>query len=127
MPNLVYSEHNDITRGILGDNAIDDAIAYSQDVVGKECIGCACLKPFSMFQQDSSCRDGRRDLCDECATSPRLSTEEHVCRLREMTYSSEAIKRQRWEHQEDYRNDIARVGKPMWTSDLMNKLKRSEE
>ncbi len=116
--------YEDVVREIIGDNAIDRAMVEAQEVLAKECVGCLRIRPNSMFQKDSSCRDGRRDLCDECATSPRLSTEEHVCRLREMTYGSEAVKRQRWQHQEDYRNDLARVGHPMWTHDLMNKLKQ---
>lgn len=88
----------------------------------KDCIGCARALPINCFQRDSSYRDGHRDLCDQCASSPRMSTVEHTERLREMNANSEAIKRQRWAEQETWKNDIARRGRPMTHSDFLLKL-----
>lgn len=105
-------------------NAIDEEAGLSNDVLGKECIGCQRLLIYSFFERDSSYRDGRKDLCVSCASSPRLSTMEHICRLRELNASSHAIKRQRWQHQEDYRNDEARVGRLLHHSDFLYKLKK---
>lgn len=115
--------HDNITAQIIGENAIDSKVAYSPEVVGKECIGCHKALPFIWFKPDSSYRDGRRDLCSVCESAPRLSTEEHTHRLREMNYNSEAVKRQRWEDQDEFRNDDARQGSSMLHSDLLAKLR----
>lgn len=75
----------------------------------KQCLTCRSVLPFSAFRRDSSYREGVRDQCAECEHSPRLSTSEHVTRLRELNYYSQAVKRQRWTNQEDYENEAARL------------------
>lgn len=112
----------DPTREIIGENAIERALVESPDLLGKECIGCLRVLPFNHFQRDASCRDGRRDLCDRCASVPRLSVAEHTARLREMTNNSEAVKRQRLPNQEEYKNDLARIGRLMHHTDLIHVL-----
>jgi|SRR5581483_554704 len=116
--------YEDVVRNIIGGNAIDRAMVESPDTLGKECIGCYRIFPYQMFKPDSSYRDGRRDLCELCANSPRLSTEEHTHRLREMTFNSEAVKRQRWDHQDELRDDAARRGREMWHTDFLSAVQK---
>src|SRR5579859_4604656 len=111
--------HDHLTQQILGPNAIDHAVAYSTEVVGKECVGCMRALPYSQFDRDASYRDGRKDLCTNCASSPRLSTDEHTARLRETNFNSEFVRRQRWAHQDDYRGAAARIGRAMRHSDFL--------
>src|SRR6185437_10512202 len=47
-----------------------------------------------------------------------------VYRLREMNANSEAIKRQRRNHQDDYADDQARVGRTLHHSDVFSRLKK---
>lgn len=114
----------DPVKEIIGENAIERAIVDSPDLLGKECIGCLRVLPFNRFQRDASCRDGCRDLCDYCASVPRLSIDEHTSRLREMTNNSEAVKAQRMARQEEYKNDAARIGRMMHHSDLVTVLRQ---
>jgi hypothetical protein len=51
-----------------------------------------------------------------------LSTDEQVSRLKEQNYNSEAVKKQRFDHQEEYQNDAARRGRRMTHSDFLLKL-----
>jgi len=53
-----------------------------------------------------------------------MSTAEHTSRLREKNLNSEAIKRQKWEDQDELHNDAARVGRPMRHSDLLSVVTR---
>lgn len=105
-------------------NSIDREVVESSDLLGKECCCCVRILGYKFFQKDSSYRDGRKDQCTECASSPRLSTSEHTARLKELNYSSHATKRQRWANQEDYENDVARIGTPLHHSDLLRKLRK---
>lgn len=98
-------------------NVIDDAVVNSPELLGKECCGCMRILAYNFFQRDSTFRDGRADLCDLCANAPRLSTSEHLCDQREKNYN--AVAAQRWQHQEDYRNDSARIGRRMQCSDFV--------
>ena len=114
----------DPVREIIGGNAIDRALVESPELLGKECIGCLCVLPYSQFRRDSSYRDGHRDLCEGCANSPRLSTAEHTARLRERNDRSEGVMRQRLPNQEDYKNDAARLGRPLFHSDFIRVIEK---
>lgn len=107
-------------------NAIDDKIAYSQDVLGKECCTCLRVLGYAFFLKDSSYRDGYRDQCDSCRTSPRLSTAEHTARLREINFSSKALERQRWgKNQLDWMvPDAVRNGTMKHHSDLIHGIRK---
>lgn len=112
----------DVVRDIIGGNAIERTLVESPDLLGKECIGCYRVLPFNNYRRDSSCRDGHRALCESCANSPRLSTAEHVARQRELNQQSEGVKRQQFQNQEEYRNDAARIGRPLHHSDFLTVL-----
>lgn len=88
----------------------------------KECITCSRIKPFGEFKRDSSYREGVRDQCLVCESAPRLSTQEHTIRQKEMNYR--AANAQRWDNQEDYENDAARVGMPMHHSELLRRIRK---
>lgn len=107
-------------------NQIDPAIAYSHDLLGKEC--CTCLKvfPYSFYLKDSSYRDGYKDQCDMCRTSPKMSIVEHTARLKEMNFSSEAVKRQRWgKNQTDWMvPDYVRMGVVRHHSEVINGIRK---
>lgn len=107
---------------IVGD-VLNNRVVESPEMMGKECITCNRILEYKFFKKDASCRDGRRDLCDICASAPRMSTEEHFLRLRESNNGSDAVKKQRWEHQDEYRDDAARLGRGMYTSDFLRILK----
>ena len=81
---------------------MDHRLAFSPELVGKECICCGAAKLYKHFRADHSFRDGRRDRCLDCEASPRLSTAEHTSRLRELNNSSHGVKAQQLDHQEDY-------------------------
>lgn len=105
-------------------NIVSREVVESNELLGKECIGCVRILPYAFFDRDSTYRDGRRDLCTNCQSSPRLSTDEHTARLREVNNSSEAVKRQRWAHQDDYRDDRARVGRVLASGDFLAKVRK---
>lgn len=88
----------------------------------KDCIGCGRALQLICFRRDSSYRDGHRDMCEECESSPRLSTAEHVDRLRERNYSSEGVKNQRWANQEDFYDEYARIGRRLTGREFYSKL-----
>src|SRR6266704_4888869 len=104
-------------------NSIDNRVATSPDLLGKECVTCLRILSYHFFKRDSSYRDGCRDQCDQCASAPRMSTEEHTLRLREASFSSHAVRKQRWDNQDDYMNDEARFGKRMHSSEFLSKLR----
>jgi hypothetical protein len=90
----------------------------------KECCSCFNVKPFGQFRTDSSFREGVRDQCYECESTPRLSTIEHTHRLRENTYSSEAVRAQRWgKDQLDCIDEEARQGRYRYSSEIYGFLK----
>lgn len=103
---------------------LDLAKAASPEIFGKACAGCHCDLDWIHFQKNSASRDGYAALCYECENQPRLSVAEHVARLHETNFNSEAIKRQRWEHQDDMRNGDARTGRPMHFSAFISVLGR---
>lgn len=91
----------------------------SLSVESKECISCGSTKPLNRFRRDSSVSDGRRMQCEQCEASPRLSTAEHVHRLHELNLNSEAVKKQRWAHQQDFKDEAARYGRQKHHSELL--------
>src|SRR5208282_3127459 len=91
-------------------------------VYEKECAGCMRIQPFGCFRRDSSYKEGVRDLCLNCESSPRLSTTEHLESQREKNYR--AASNQRWDNQLDYENEEARWGRVMSSSDLISKIIR---
>lgn len=98
-------------------NEIDRAVMESPELLGKECSGCYRVLAYKFYDRDSSNRDGYKDFCALCQSAERLSTEEHVSRQREMNYNSS--QNQRWEHQEELYDDAARIGRPLFSSDLL--------
>lgn len=104
-------------------NQINQDVIESPDLLGKECLTCGRILEYKFFRKDSSYKDGRRDQCEGCESVPRMSLDEHTHRLREKNFSSEAVKKQRWEHQEDYKNSSARQGKTMTGVEFLQKLK----
>lgn len=107
-------------------NVVDRRVVESPEMLGKECIGCFRVLAYGFYKRDASYRDGHRDLCLSCEQAPRMSTDEHVHRLKEQNYNSEAVKKQRWEHQEEdeLANDRSRIGHPMHHTELLDKLRR---
>jgi hypothetical protein len=97
-------------------------VVESKAMLGKECITCYRILEYKFFQKDSSYRDGWRDQCLVCQNAPVMSTDEHVWSQREKNYL--AASSQRWDHQEDYRDDAARLGRTMHHSELLLHLRR---
>lgn len=90
----------------------------------KECLSCGRVRPYGQFRRDSSYREGVRDQCYECETSPRLSTEEHTYRLSEMNYS--AARSQRWgKEQLDFIDEKARKGRYRHHSEIIRFLQNN--
>jgi hypothetical protein len=104
-------------------NQVSRTLVESPDLLGKECIGCLRVLEYEFFDRDSSYRDGRKDLCILCNSAPRLSVSEHTARAREMNNNSAAVKAQRWEHQDDYRDDRARIGRVIPANEFISKIK----
>lgn len=98
--------------------SLDLAKDASPDIYGKECAGCKASLDWIHYRRDSSSRDGHAGLCYDCEAEPKLSTGEHVARLEELNYNSEATRKQRWDHQEELVNSEARIGRPMKHSDF---------
>lgn len=97
----------------------------NHSVYGKECCGCLRVKNTTEFRRDSSYREGVRDLCNLCESSPRLSMEEHTHRLKEDNYNSAAVRAQRWEHQLEYmEDDECRSGRMRHSSEIYGFLKK---
>jgi hypothetical protein len=105
-------------------NIVSQEVVESSDLLGKECIGCLRILGYEFFDRDSSYRDGRKDLCTLCAHSPRLSIEEHTARLRESNNSSYTVRAQRWEHQDEIRDERAAWGRFLSSSDLIKRLRQ---
>lgn len=103
-------------------NFIDKELAESPMLLGKECLTCRRALRYFNFRSDSSNRDGRRDRCIDCEDTPALSTSEHIDRLNELNFSSEAVKKQRWSHQGEYMNDEARMGHWMDGNEFLRRL-----
>ena len=105
-------------------NVVDRRVVESPELLGKECGSCGRILAYKFYRADSSHSDGRRHQCLDCEASPRLSLEEHTARLREKNRNSEATKKQRWEDQEEYLNDRARVGQMKHSSEIVGRLKK---
>src|SRR5579862_4628803 len=103
---------------------LDLAKKNSPEVYGRECAGCRCDLDFVHFRRDSSQRDGRAILCVECESQPKLSLGEHVACQTERNYNLDAVKKQRWEDQEELKNDAARIGRPMLAPDFLGIVKK---
>ena len=103
---------------------LDLAKAASSEIYGKRCGGCSADLDYVHFRKDSSMRDGHATLCGDCESEPVLSTKEHTARLAEGNYNSEAVKRQRWEHQEELRCEKARLGRRMHSKDFLSVIKQ---
>ena len=97
-------------------------LLFSPSLCGKECGACRRVLPYSVFDLDSSVRDGRALICPKCKATPRLSTAENTSRLREANFS--AVERERRSNEEDYL-DRDPVGRAMYTPDIINKLRMS--
>lgn len=88
----------------------------------QECVSCHRSLPLICFRRDASYSKGRYVQCEECEAAPRLSTSEHVQRLRERNSKSWALKQQKWAHQDDYRNAVARWGRVLHHSEFLRRL-----
>lgn len=91
-------------------------------MLGKECNSCLRVLGYRFFDRDSSYKDGRKDQCSSCQSQPRLSLAEHTSRLMEQNVNSEAVRSQRWAHQDELKDDLARIGKPMRGRDFIRKV-----
>jgi hypothetical protein len=100
---------------------VENTLLPSQATASKECMSCHSEKPMYHFRRDSSIRDGHTMQCDQCLRSPRLSTVEHTYRLRELTAGSDAIRRQKRPHQEDFKG--VRTGASMHHSEFIRLLR----
>ena len=99
-------------------------LAFSQSLLGKECQACRRILPYSVFQADSTVRDGRALICPRCKSTPRLSAEENLHRVREANFSSNAVSVQRRPDEEDYIDRDAK-GRVLSSSDFCYKLKKA--
>ena len=88
----------------------------------KDCLTCGLNKELIHFKRDASYRDSHRDMCWECENAPKLSTLEHVHRLRERNENSEGVKRQRWVDPNDYRNETSRMGHRLYHAQFLGRL-----
>lgn len=105
-------------------NQISHDMAFSSSLLGKECQSCKRALPFSVYNLDSSSRDGRALVCPKCLATPRLSAKENLSRQREANFSSEAIKSQRRENEEDYLDRDPR-GRVLQSTEIVKRLKQA--
>lgn len=103
---------------------LDPDKVKSSEVYGRQCYGCRTYLDWIHFRRDSSAKDGHAMLCSDCEAQPKLSTSEHVSRLEELNYGSEATKAQRWDHQDELLDAEARIGRPMRHSDFFLVLEK---
>ena len=105
-------------------NQISHDMAFSSALLGKECQQCRRALPFTVFDRDSSSRDGRALICPKCKATPRLSAEENYRRQREANFSSDAVSKQRRENEDDYM-DRDSVGRVLYSDVFIQKLKQA--
>lgn len=105
-------------------NQVEQDVAESNELIGKECCSCFRIFRYSHFRRDSSRQDGRVDQCVYCESQPRLSLAEATAHLKEKNFNSEAVKAQRLAHQQDYKNAVARIGHPMSHGELFSRIKK---
>lgn len=103
---------------------LEDALLTSPELLGRECQGCFRVLAWKFFEKDTSYREGYGNLCYSCKSTPRLSIEENTARLREANLNSHAVKRARWEDQEEFRKDGARVGHRMHVTEFLRRVKK---
>lgn len=99
-------------------------LLFSPTLCGKECQACHRVLPYSIFPTDSSIRDGRALICPKCKATPRLSTAENASRVREANFSSDAVRKQRRENEEDFLDRDPR-GRVMYLGDFVHKLEQA--
>jgi hypothetical protein len=104
------------------ENVLDLRKKTSPEIYGRECAGCKCDFDWIHYRKDSSQRDGYAPLCYSCENSPKLSTREHVSRVRERNFNAASSQRARF--QDDYKNDEARIGRQMHHSALIEVLRK---
>src|SRR5690242_12639110 len=92
--------------------------------IWKECCSCFSIQPFKKFRRDASYKEGVRDQCLKCETTPSLSIAENTELHRELNNSNWNVKRQRWEHQDDYRCFDARWGRPMHAFEFIGRIRK---
>lgn len=105
-------------------NSLNIAKKLSPEVFGRQCAGCKRDLDWQFYRRDSSMRDGHAVLCADCESSPVMTTAEHTAALREKNYNSEATKAQRWENQDEYRCDEARIGRPMAHTEFLSVVRQ---
>lgn len=105
------------------ENILDRELAFSSSLLGKECNVCRRAYRYNYFDKSSSSRDGYAHVCPKCVSSPRLSTEEHLSRYREMNESSAATEAQRRPDELDYLERDS-VGRSMPHTRFIEKLKK---
>ena len=103
---------------------LEDALLTSPELLGRECQGCFRVLAWKFFKKDSSYREGYRTLCHSCESAPRLSINEHTVRLQEANRNNHAVRRQRFEEQEEYRKDDARVGHRLHVTEFLRRVKK---
>lgn len=104
------------------DNVLDYDLAFSRELLGKECAACRRAYPYRYFNRQSSSRDGYAQICPSCQNSPRLSTEEHLYRYREMNENSAATDAQRRPDELDYLERDS-VGRALYHNEFILKLR----
>lgn len=110
--------HNDTLQSDY--DVLDYEAGADPELKGKECSGCRRLLTYRFFDRNSSYKDGYEPLCPLCRKSPKLSMAEHVSRLREMNYKSEATNRQR--HPDQHLMNTGNSGRFLEASVLLQKL-----
>jgi len=103
---------------------VDPEVAFSRTLLGKECQLCRRVLRYTFFDRDSTTKDGRSLICPKCLKTPRLSAAENFSRQREANFSSEAIKSQRRENEEDYLDRDPR-GRVLNLSDIRLRLEKA--
>lgn len=103
-------------------DVVDPEVAFSRHLLGKECQACRRVLRYTLFDRDSTTRDGRSLICPKCKATPRLPASENLSRTREANFSSAAVSSQRRENEEDYMDRDA-VGTRLHSSDFIAKLK----
>ncbi len=102
---------------------LDHDLAFSRELLGKECQACKRALRYVFFDKDSSSRDGYANICPRCKNTPRLSARENLSRMQEANFASEAVKVQRRENELEYFERDAK-GRSLTHSDFIHKLRK---
>lgn len=100
----------------------DYDLFYTPELLGQECALCLKVLRWSQFEKDTSRSNGHKPACISCTSSPCLTMAEHTSRLSELSNSSEGVKKQRHEDQDQFRLTDEREGRKMHTADFLLKL-----